>query len=171
MIPWNMYGHGMASPVRAPAAPAPTPPARVAWFSDLVRVQIAIWDRVDRRLKDDHDLSLPFFEVLHFLSTSPAGLRVGDLAERIGITVGGTSKLVDRVERAGLLARTPDPDDRRASRLGLTEAGAAALAAATATYDDEVAAAADPVLSAAEQETLHGLVRRLLAVDRPEARA
>lgn len=46
------------------------------------------------------------------------------------VTVGGTSKLVDRIGRAGLIARESDPDDRRASRLVLTTAGKRKLTAA-----------------------------------------
>jgi DNA-binding MarR family transcriptional regulator len=62
-------------------------------------------------------------------------MRAGDLARALRVTVGGTSKLVDRIERAGLIARQPDPDDRRASRVALTAAGKRKLAAALKTYE------------------------------------
>lgn len=152
-----------------PPASAHSPTA-VEWLSDLVRLQISLWDRVDGRLKTDHDLSLPFFEVLHAVAAAPAtGLRVGDLARDLRITVGGASKLVDRVERAGLIARRPDPEDRRAQRLVLTGAGRDILAAARSSYAAELAATLDPVLSPAEQRDLHGLVRRVAAATAPAA--
>src|SRR5258705_11321268 len=96
----------------------------VAWATDLVRLEIALWDRVDARLRESHELPLAFFESLLFISRARRGsMRVGDLARALRITVGGTSKLVDRIAGAGLIAREPDPDDRRASRVALTVAG------------------------------------------------
>ena len=136
---------------------------RVDWLSDLVRVEIVLWNGVDARLRREHGLSLAFFESLYFTSRAPGGsLRVGDLAAALRVTVGGTSKLVDRIEAAGLFARSPDPDDRRAARVSLTPAGERALRAAIETYQAELAAFLDPVLDAREQEEMHGFVRRLL---------
>jgi len=48
-------------------------------------------------------------------------LRMGDLAEDLGITARTITTLVDALEREGLLARLPDPIDRRATLLALTE--------------------------------------------------
>lgn len=135
----------------------------VQWLSDLIRLEIVLWERVDARLREKHHLPLAFFESLYFIGRSPAGsLRIGDLAEALRVTVGGTSKLVDRIERAGLIRREPDPDDRRASRVALTEPGRRALAAAVRTYEAELAGTLDPELNEEEQRTMHDLVTRLL---------
>ncbi len=48
-------------------------------------------------------------------------LRMGDLADDLGITARTVTTLVDALEREGLLARLPDPTDRRATLLELTE--------------------------------------------------
>jgi DNA-binding MarR family transcriptional regulator len=48
-------------------------------------------------------------------------LRMGDVAEAMGITARTVTSLVDALEREGLLARVPDPTDRRATLLTLTE--------------------------------------------------
>lgn len=137
---------------------------RIQWLSDLVRVEIALWDRISARLRQEHGLSLAFFETLHFIGGAPEGsLRVGDLAHAVGITVGATSKLVDRVEAAGLIRREPDADDRRASRVVLTDAGRQALAAASVTYTAELAALLDPALSGDEQQQMHSFVKRVLS--------
>ncbi|MDR7276670.1 MarR family winged helix-turn-helix transcriptional regulator [Catenuloplanes atrovinosus] len=133
---------------------------RITWLDDLIRVQILLWDRVDARLRDAHDVTLARFQALHALAGGPA--RVGDLAQRMSITVGGASKLADRMVTLGLLAREPDPDDRRASRLALTGAGRDTLAAASVTYAEAVAEAVDPVLPPADRDRLHELVGRLL---------
>src|SRR3954454_10080828 len=123
-------------------APAPTRASAVrgvAWATDLVRLEIALWDRVDARLRESHELPLAFFESLLFISRARRGsMRVGDLARALRVTVGETSKLVARIERAGLIAREPDPDDRRASRVALTTVGKRRLTAAVKTYEAEV---------------------------------
>ena len=89
-------------------------------------------------------------------------MRVGDLARGLRITVGGTSKLVDRIERAGLIAREPDPDDRRASRVALTTAGKRRLTAALQTYEAEASRILGSVLSPDEQRQMSDYVSRLL---------
>ncbi len=148
-------------------ATTPTP-SRILWLSDLIRLEIVLWERVDARLRAEHELPLAFFEPLFFISRSRDGsLRVGDLAQALRITVGGTSKLVDRIERAGLIRREPDPDDRRASRVALTDAGKRKLAAAGKTYEAELATILDAALSPDKQHRMHNFVRRLLtAADR-----
>jgi DNA-binding MarR family transcriptional regulator len=135
----------------------------VAWATDLIRLEIGLWDRVDARLRESHGLPLAFFESLLFVSRAGRGsMRVGDLARALRVTVGGTSKLVDRIERAGLIARDPDPDDRRASRVTLTTAGKRKLTAAVKTYEAEVAGILGGVLSLDEQRQMSDYVSRLL---------
>lgn len=145
------------------AEASPDKPDRIQWLSDLVRLEIIFWDRVDSRLRAEHGLPLAFFEALYFLSRShDSRLRVGDLAGALHITVGGTSKLVDRIERAGLIRREPDAIDRRASKIALTSSGELAFTAAIQTYQAETASLLDSALSPDEQHLMHQLVRRLL---------
>jgi DNA-binding MarR family transcriptional regulator len=133
-------------------------------LTDLIRLEIALWNRIDVRLKHEHDLPLAFFEALYFIGQSRDGsLRIGDLARALRVTVGGTSKLVDRVECVGLIRREPDGADRRASRVALTDAGRHKLADASKTYEAEMATVLDAKLSTDEQRRLHDLVTRLLA--------
>jgi DNA-binding MarR family transcriptional regulator len=149
--------------VSKPSDPGGERPGGVQWLSDLIRLEIVLWERVDARLREKHDLPLAFFESLHFIGRPPGGgLRIGDLAQALRITVGGTSKLADRIERAGLIRREPDPDDRRASRVALTDSGRRTLAAAVKTYEAELARILDPELSEEEQRAMHDLVTRLL---------
>jgi DNA-binding MarR family transcriptional regulator len=106
-------------------------------FDDLVRVEILLWDAVDRRLRRDLDLPLGRFEALRAVSGSSTS-RVQDVAGALAITVGAASKLVDRLETSGLCARRAHPTDRRSSLVTLTDAGRDVLAAATAAVDDEL---------------------------------
>jgi DNA-binding MarR family transcriptional regulator len=66
------------------------------------------------------------YGVLYALSKAPAGLRITALADDVLLTQAGISRLVARLESAGLVERVADPADGRASRIRLTEAGAAA---------------------------------------------
>lgn len=143
----------------------------VDWATELIRLEIALWDRIDRRLKESHELPLAFFEPLHLISHAGEDtMRVGDLARELRITVGGTSKLVDRIERAGLIVREPDPDDRRASRVALTTAGKRKLTAALKTYEAEVGGILSGVLSREEQRKMTDYVSRLLtSIDEADA--
>ena len=151
-------------------ASTPAHGSGIAWASDLIRLEIALWDRVDTRLQESHELSLAFFEPLLLISRAPGGsMRVGDLARALRITVGGTSKLVDRIERAGFIAREPDPDDRRASRVALATAGKRKLTAAVKTYEAEVGSILSGVLSPREQDQMSDYVSRVLtSIDQGE---
>jgi DNA-binding MarR family transcriptional regulator len=160
---------GPAPVDHTPAALAATPIDRVAWATELIRLEIALWARVDARLWERHEISLAFFETLYFVRGAPdGGMRVGDLARALGVSVGGASKLVDRVEHAGLVARQPDPVDRRAARVTLTPAGKRKLTASTKTYDAEVELLLDRALNADEQQQIRGYMTRLLtSIDEP----
>jgi DNA-binding MarR family transcriptional regulator len=135
----------------------------IDWLTEIVRLEIVLWNRVDSRLRRDHELSLAVFQVLRALAGSPDDpLRVGDLAGELGITVGAASKLVDRVDAAGLLQRQADPNDRRASRLVLTDAGARVLVPAAATYREELDDALADVLTVKQRNDLRRLAGRVV---------
>lgn len=106
-------------------------------FDDLVRVEIALWDAVDRRLRRDLGLPLGRAEVLRVVATTPS-CRVQDVAGALSITVGAVSKLVDRLEASGLCARRAHPGDRRSSLVELTEEGRRVHTAAETILQDEL---------------------------------
>ncbi|MEU0459234.1 MarR family transcriptional regulator, partial [Streptomyces sp. NPDC006129] len=55
-------------------------------------------------------------------------LRPGELAARLGVEASHVTRTVQQLQRSGHVNRVPDPDDRRAQRIELTEAGAQAIA-------------------------------------------
>jgi DNA-binding MarR family transcriptional regulator len=69
-----------------------------------------------------------------------ADCRVVDIAQALSITVGGMSKLVDRIEHAGWCGRAPHPKDARSSVVTLTQAGQLVLTAAQGSFGNELAA-------------------------------
>lgn len=113
-------------------------------FSALVRFQIDLWNDVEQRLRGvEGAVSLGRHGILE-LAGEAEGARVQDISVRLRITVGAVSRLVDRMEADGLLERRPHPDDRRSSRILLTESGREALAVTGPAID----AALEDVLGA-----------------------
>lgn len=106
-------------------------------FNDLIRFEIELWNAVDARLKSEFDLPLTHFEPMSVIDRLP-GCRVYDIAGELGITTGGASKLVDRIEASGYCRRLPNPADRRSSLLELTPEGQRLLAEAGAAFDEEL---------------------------------
>ena len=106
-------------------------------FNDLIRFEIELWNAVDARLKSEFDLPLTHFEPMSVIGRVP-GCRVFDIARELGITAGGTSKLVDRIEASGYCRRLPNPADRRSSLLELTEEGKRLLGQAGVAFDEEL---------------------------------
>jgi DNA-binding MarR family transcriptional regulator len=129
-------------------------------FRGLVRLEIELWNRLDARLKTEHGLEIGRFEIMWVISQVP-GCRVIDIAEELSITVGGVSKVVDRIEAAGWVRRRPNPDDGRSNRIELTRTGQHLLRAADATFRDELAALLSQAMPEGDLAELGRQVRRL----------
>jgi DNA-binding MarR family transcriptional regulator len=129
-------------------------------FSDLVRLEIELYDALDRRLRDDFDLPLGSFELMQVIART-AGCRVYDIVSRLSITVGGASKAVDRIEAAGHCVRRSNPDDRRSSIIELTPAGASLLAEAIPVVDSELEIRLGSALSARSLQQLSATIATL----------
>ena len=67
---------------------------------------------------------LSWYDLLWALHRAPGGgLRVNELARAVVLSPTGMSRFVDRLEAEGLVRREPDPEDRRALQVVLTDAG------------------------------------------------
>jgi len=86
---------------------------------------------IRRDLAHHHGLDPAAFDVLVQLSRAPENRRTAsELAAEVSFSSGGFTKLADRLERAGLVARRPSRQDRRRVWITLAPAGAEVLAAA-----------------------------------------
>lgn len=86
------------------------------------QVRDAMWARMARELAGlGHDLTFSQYITLKKLADGTAG--VTDLARAAEVNPGAMTRLLDKLEAKGLVARTADPDDRRALNIQLTEAG------------------------------------------------
>lgn len=107
----------MSSP--APQSPADADPLRV-WFR-FVRLHRRASSAIAGELKAI-GLSIPQFDLLSTL-TEREGLSQQELAERLYVTKGNVSGLLDRMVEAGLVERRSIPGDRRSNALHLTPKG------------------------------------------------
>lgn len=106
-------------------------------FSELVRLEVELWNAVEERVRAEHGLALGSYEVMTVIARQP-GCRVHDIAAALSITVGGVSKIVDRIEATGDCVRRANPGDRRSSIIELTTAGHRQLAEVTGTVEHEL---------------------------------
>jgi DNA-binding MarR family transcriptional regulator len=107
----------------------------------------------------EHGLEPGWHDVLATLRRS-GQLRVTDLTTAMMIGSSGTTKRLDRLEQAGLVERSPDPNDRRGTLIDLTAKGRALIDELTPAHlDNERALIAS--LTPDEQATLIELLRKL----------
>ena len=105
-----------------------------AWRGFL-RVHSKLTRELDAELAAAHGLPLSSYEVLLFLDDAPGGqLRMAQLADSVLLSPSGLTRLVDRLEKAGLVRRESCPSDRRGFEAVITDAGRAALAEARPTH-------------------------------------
>src|ERR671925_1723324 len=109
-----------------------------AWRG-LLRVHSALVKALDAELLAEHDLPLSSYEVLINLQAAPdRRRRMAELADSVLLSRSGMTRLVDRLERDGLLERDTCTSDGRGCYAELTDAGEALLARARATHLDGV---------------------------------
>ncbi len=112
------------------------------------------------------DLSTWEFDVLATLRRTGAPLSPGALIESLMITSGTMTNRLDHLERAGLVRRLPNPEDRRGLLVELTEAGRERIDHATSVHVDNEHRLLES-LSPAERDQLAGLLRRWLLAFEP----
>jgi DNA-binding MarR family transcriptional regulator len=102
--------------------------AHLAAWRSLLEAHAAVTDLLERELEREQGLALSKFEVLLRLADAPGGrMRMLELAESVLLSKSGLSRLVDRMEGAGLVRRERCPSDRRGAFAVLTDEGRRAL--------------------------------------------
>ena len=107
------------------------------------------------------ELSPREYGVLYALSAAPDGLRITELRGDVLLTQPGISRLIGRLEAAGLVERVDDPDDGRACRIRLTDAGARAQRAVGRRHGRHVAQTMSRRFSTEQLLQLRDLCRSL----------
>lgn len=110
-------------------------PAELAAWRGLLRVHASVLKALDAEMEATHGVQLTSYEVLIQLADAPdRRMRMCDLADSVLLSRSGMSRLVDRLERDGLLVRCACSHDARGAFACITEAGLALLEQARPTH-------------------------------------
>ncbi len=90
----------------------------------FLRGHHAVYRKLEAELEREHGMTLPYYEVLMHLASSPERrMRMTDLARSVLLSPSGLTRLVDRLVRDGLVIRAPCPTDARSLYAVLTDDG------------------------------------------------
>ena len=129
----------------------------------MLRAHAALTRALDAQLVAEHGISLSSYEVLLFLADSSEGrMRMSELASSVLISRSGLTRLVDRLERSGLLRREPCGDDGRGYFATITAEGLDLFRAARRTHLAGVREMFLGRFSRAELRSLGSMWERLL---------
>ena len=111
----------------------------LAAWRGMLRAHSELVRTLDADLAREHDLPLSSYEVLLFLNDSADGrMRMSELADSVLLSRSGLTRLVDRLERQGLLKRERCTSDARGLFAEITPEGRRAFAQARQTHLDGV---------------------------------
>ena len=107
----------------------------------LLTCTTLIENEVRKRLREGFDITLPRFDLLAQLDRAPNGMTLGELSQRMMVSNGNITGLVERLAEQGLIRRRPLPSDRRVQIVSLTAEGRRffrAMARANADWIGEI---------------------------------
>lgn len=135
---------------------------RITAIGLLVEAYGLLSAKLGVEMEAEGEVPLTWYGVLVRLGRSPdQRMRMSDLAAAVSLTSSGTTRLVDRIEAAGLIERQPCPSDRRVSYVSLTDAGRKALAKATPVHVRGIQQHLLDVLSPEEYDAFVATLRKL----------
>ena len=133
-----------------------------AWRG-MLRVHTALVRELDTELDAAHDLPLSSYDVLIYLQSAPGKrLRMAELADSVLLSRSGVTRLVDRLEREGLIVRDTCTSDGRGCFAVLTDEGEELLSRARPTHLAGVRARFLTHFSEGELEQLRRFWERIL---------
>ena len=126
----------------------------------LAKTSAQLQSEITARLRTDYGQSLVRFDVLSQLARTDGNrLGVSALSRMLIASSGNISRLLDRMEKEGLLERSPAPHDRRSIMIVLTPAGAALFARMAKDHERWVNEILSDMPKANQQELLDALLR------------
>src|SRR5689334_24812847 len=110
-------------------SPSSLTPLELGTYFALIEVTSLLRHAVDQQLREAGDLSYVQFQLLARLGDSPTGShRMTDLADGVVYSRSALTYQAGLLEKAGLVTRSPSPDDERSITVTITDAGRALLA-------------------------------------------
>jgi DNA-binding MarR family transcriptional regulator len=136
---------------------------QIAAWRSFLRAHAHVMRRLEQDLQANHKVSLATYDVLVQLVEAPEHrLRMSELADAVLLSRSGLTRLVDRMQREGLVERQPDPYDARGLFTVLTAAGLAALKDAAVVH---LAGVDELVLSRLTEGELRGMYELMSKID------
>jgi DNA-binding MarR family transcriptional regulator len=149
----------LSSPRLAEAGPA------VRTFAMLLRAQAVTTRELSASLLSEHGLTINDYEALLVLSSAPdQRLKRVDLARRLLLTPSGVTRLLEGLERAGLVERAACASDLRVTYAALTDSGREKLTEASCGHVASVRALFEEHFSEDEIEQLGEMLGKLPGV-------
>jgi DNA-binding MarR family transcriptional regulator len=146
-----------------PSIPGPRDPRLDAWRTFLY-AHAVIRRHLERELQAEQAMGVAEYEVLLVLAYADLRrLRMSELADLLALSRSGATRLVDRLEAAGLVERVTCESDRRGQWAQLTDAGHERLRGASPTHLRGVAEHFLDRIPADELEPLKHTLERLVA--------
>ena len=142
-----------------PARPPALDPVQLRAYFALIEVVGLLRHAVEQQLREAGGLSYVQFQLLARLGDSPTGShRMTDLADGVVYSRSGLTYQAGLLEKAGLVTRTPSPDDERGITVTITDAGRALLTKVFPGHIDLVSHLLFEPLSPADVESLADLL-------------
>jgi DNA-binding MarR family transcriptional regulator len=116
---------------------SPSPERLRAWRL-YVESALALLDVLDTELEQAVGITQRWYDILVHLEEAPAGIPMNELAERILYSKSGFTRVVDRMEEAGLVRRVRPDHDRRSILVVLTDNGAETMEHARRHHRDGI---------------------------------
>ncbi|MBA3388839.1 MAG: MarR family transcriptional regulator [Rubrobacter sp.] len=139
---------------------------REAAWRALISTNALVIDKIERELSAAELPPLGWYDVLLELSrASDRRLRMHELAQAVVLSRSGLTRLVDRLERAGLLRREPTPEDRRGAFAVLTDDGRDTLDQMWPVYAKGIAEHFGGHLSDGDADAISDALSRVMAAE------
>ena len=114
---------------------SPSPERLRAWRL-FFETALALIDVLDNDFEHDAGFPIQWYDVLVHIEDAPDGLRMNDIAGRILYSKSGLTRVVDRMEKAGLIRRVIPENDRRSIFVVQTDKGREAMTRARLQHHD-----------------------------------
>ncbi len=139
--------------------PESVDPVQLGAYFALIEVSSLLRHAIEQQLHEDGDLTFVRFQLLMRLTQTPTGShRMTDLADAIVHSRSGLTYQAGLLEKAGLVARTPSPDDERSVTVTITDAGRALIATVLPGHEEVVSDLLFEPLSRDDARTLAALL-------------
>jgi DNA-binding MarR family transcriptional regulator len=136
-----------------------------AWRA-LLELHKELTSLFDAEFQERCDIDLSTYDaLLHVYEAGPEGIRMTDLSGRLMITKSGLTTRIDRLEKEGLLRRVPDPADRRAIRVAITDDGYALFQSAAKIHMASIENNFSKHITDHEAQTVIDIVDRILRAE------